>query len=362
MNVITANREFTADTSDHVLKRAMVSRGVRYILFAVGIIILVLMLWRIRDLVLVCFGGIIGAIILRGLADIIAHRCHISPCWALATTLAALAIIFGGLFWFFGNQIANEFGELQSLIPKAIAQLNTTLQGSSAGRAIIDLLKHATADSKMLSNMGVVAGSLFGALTDLSLIVFLSVYFAFSPEVYFEGFLSLITPQHRHRVRHALSDTVCVLKKWLVAQLYAMVIVGVLVGVSSTVLKIPLALVLGISAGFLEFIPVVGPIVFTIPAVLIASTHNLTSVFNVLIVYFAVQQLESNIITPLLQQRAVQVPPAVTLLALMVGGLLLGPMGVVFGIPMTVVLISLAKHLYSENGHHDLSIVSAERF
>jgi predicted PurR-regulated permease PerM len=259
-------------------------------------------------------------------------------------------------------------GELQSLLPKAITQLDATLQGSSAGRAIIDLLKHAAADSKMLSSMGVVAGSLVGGLLDLSLVVFLSVYFAFSPELYFEGLLGLIAPHRRPRIRSALSDAVSVLKKWLVAQLYAMVIIGVLVGVSSAALKIPLALLLGIFAGFLEFIPVVGPIVFTIPAVLIASTHNLASVFNVLIVYFAVQQLESNVITPLLQQRAVKVPPAVILLALVVGGLLLGPMGIIFGIPITVVLISLGKNLYlenrgtTENGDHDISIIGGPRF
>ena len=324
------------------------ARGNRYILLAISLVLLVIILWRIRDVVVVSFGGIIGAIILRGLAEPLARHAKLSETWALTLTLIYCVAVLTGLSWFFGNQTANELGEMQRLIPEALAKLTSNLQRSSAGRVVLDAIKHASADTKFLAGMGTAAGAVLGGLTELSLVIFLSVYFAFNPKEYFEGFLRLIPPANRLRLRNALTDALAALHKWLAAQVCAMIIVGVLAGVSLAILQVPLAFLLGVFAGLLEFIPVVGPVLFTIPAVLVAFTQSPTTVLYVTLVYLGIQQLESNIITPMLQRKAVQLPPAVTLLSVVTGGLLLGPTGVIFGIPLAVVGLSLVKHLYVE--------------
>jgi predicted PurR-regulated permease PerM len=112
---------------------------------------------------------------------------------------------------------------------------------------------------------------------------------------------------------------------------------------------VPLALLLGTMAALLEFVPVVGPIVFTIPGLLVAVTQGAHMVWYVLLVYVAVQQLESNILIPLLQRWAVRLPPVISLLSVLAGGLLFGVMGVVFATPAAVVVTVLVKHLYVED-------------
>lgn len=336
-------------------QHAAVSCGIRLILFTLAILVLGLALWRLRNIVLLCFGALIGALILRSLSAPLSQRFRISEAVSLSLTILVIVIFSAGFFWFFGNQTATEFAEFQRLIPTSFERLSTTINGNTAGRAVLDLLKRSAADTKTLTSMGTLAGGVVEGVTGVMLVGFLSIYFAFSPEVYASGFMRLVPKRHRLRVREALLGAMGDLKKWLVAQLYAMVIIGVLVGLSCALLKIPLALLLGVIAGFLEFIPAVGPVAFTIPAVLVALTQGPATVLKVLIVYFGVQQLESYVITPLLQQRAVKVPPAVTLLAIVVGGLLLGPMGVIFGLPMTVALISLGKRLLEDPANSDVT-------
>ncbi|MFT3867519.1 MAG: AI-2E family transporter [Nibricoccus sp.] len=326
-------------------RNAAVACGIRLILFTIAVVLLGLVLWRLRDIALLCFGALIGALILRSLAAPLIHRLGLSDAASVALTIFVVLAVSGGFILFFGNQTAAEFGEFQRLIPASFDRLNNAINGSSIGRGLIDLIKHTAADTKTLTGMGTVAGGLVEVVTEVSLVVFLSIYFAFSPNIYINGFMRLVPKRHKPRVSEALDGATTDLKKWLLAQLYAMVIIGLLVGISCAILKIPLSLLLGVFAGLLEFIPVVGPVLFVVPAVLIAFTQGPATVVKVLIVYFAMQQLESNVITPLLQQKAVKLPPAVTLLAIVAGGLLLGPRGVIFGLPLTVVLISLGKRL-----------------
>jgi predicted PurR-regulated permease PerM len=115
------------------------------------------------------------------------------------------------------------------------------------------------------------------------------------------------------------------------------------------VLGVPLALSLGVTAAILEFIPVIGPIVAAVPAILLAFSKGPEMAFYVTLIYIAVQQIESNIITPLVQRWAVRLPPVIGLLAIVACGLLFGVLGVVFAMPIAVVVMVLVKKLYVED-------------
>ncbi|MFT3781985.1 MAG: AI-2E family transporter [Nibricoccus sp.] len=322
----------------------------RHIIFAFTLLVLAIIFWRIRDVLMVTFGGIIGAIILRALAQPLAKRTRLSEAWSVIITVLLITVILCLFGWFFGNQTATELGEMQTLLPKAWDKLKEALQTSSGGRLFLNAVDHASGDAKFLTGVGFAASAMLGGLGEASLVIFLSVYFALSPSEYTEGFLSLLPPAQRERMDNALSDACAALRKWLIAQLWAMLIVGLLVGISLATLRMPLALVLGVLAGLLEFIPLVGPVLFTIPALLVASTQSVSTVWYVLIVYVGVQLLESNVITPILQRWAVRLPPAVTLLSVVIGGMLLGPTGVIYGIPLTVAGLAMLKYLYTDTG------------
>jgi predicted PurR-regulated permease PerM len=125
-----------------------------------------------------------------------------------------------------------------------------------------------------------------------------------------------------------------------------MIIVGTLIGVGLAVVGVPSALALGLIAGVAEFVPIIGPVIGAIPALLLASTESVDTVLWTLAVFVVVQQLESNLIMPIIAGRVVELPPAVGLFAVVALGILFGPLGLVLGYPLAIVIDVAVKRLY----------------
>src|SRR3954468_22181102 len=123
---------------------------------------------------------------------------------------------------------------------------------------------------------GVAKGTVtvFGGVADLVLVLFLSMYLGVNPASYRNGFLLLLPPVHRERVGHALEEAGVALRKWLMGQLGAMLMVGVLTGLGLWLVGVPLAIPLGILSGLLDFVPVIGPFAGSLPGILIAFAQG----------------------------------------------------------------------------------------
>ena len=308
-----------------------------------------LALWRVGYVVIVAFGGILMGVLLRAMAHPLRRFSKLSDHVRVGIALAVLVILVTLVSWLFGREMGGEANELRRLLPQQIANLKAWLDHSAAGRTLVDSMHQAVKDSKFLGGVGAMAFTVLGGALDALLILFLGVYLALDPKYYLEGALRLLPLRQRGHVRKALLETGEALRKWLCAQLAAMVIVGVLAGATLGILGVPLALVLGALAAVLEFIPVVGPILFGIPGVLVAFSKGPQLALYALIAYVVVQQIESNLIVPLLQQRAVKMPPVVSLLAVLVAGILFGPAGIIFAAPLAVATMALVNHLYVED-------------
>jgi predicted PurR-regulated permease PerM len=109
---------------------------------------------------------------------------------------------------------------------------------------------------------------------------------------------------------------------------------------------VPLAIPLGILSGILEFVPVVGPLVAAIPGILIAFTQSPETALYAALVYFGVQFVEGNFVMPIAQRWAVSLPPALSLIGIVGFGLLFGLMGVLFAMPLLVVVVTMIDKLY----------------
>jgi predicted PurR-regulated permease PerM len=136
------------------------------------------------------------------------------------------------------------------------------------------------------------------------------------------------------------------LKLWLGGQLLAMAAIGVLTGIGLWLLGVPVAPGLALVSALLDFVPIIGPIVSAVPAVLLAFTVGPEVALATLGLYLVVQQVESNVLQPLIQQRGVDLPPALLLFSLSGIGALFGGVGVLLAAPLTVVLYVLVKCLY----------------
>lgn len=181
------------------------------------------------------------------------------------------------------------------------------------------------------------------------LVLFTGLYLAAQPGLYRSGVILLFPKAVHDRVGETLDTMANALRQWLVGQLIAMAVVGMLTGLGLWLLGLPSALTLALIAALLEFIPLVGPIVSAVPAVLLAFTLGWSMVLSVALLYLAVQQVEGNLLIPLLQKRMVSLLPALTLVAVVVLGLLFGRPGVLFATPLTVVLLVGIKMLYVED-------------
>ena len=186
------------------------------------------------------------------------------------------------------------------------------------------------------------------AATGLILVVFLTIFFAADPEVYTGGILHLVPPAHRARATEVLATMGHSLRAWLVARSVAMVTIGVVVTASMAVIGVRASVALGVIAGLLEFVPVFGPIIGAIPALALAFLDSPEKAFAVLIVFVIIQQIEGNVLIPLLLQRAVRVPPALSLIGIGSLAMVLGILGVVIAEPLVAVSLVAVKMLYIE--------------
>lgn len=308
---------------------------------------LLYLLWTLRELVILVFGGVLAAVVFDLIAEPFQRWLRV-PRWA-ALLLAVLLVIalFAGAAVLFGGEIARQATAIRSDLPQALQSLRRWLEPLGLEEAL-----GGSGGQGLVGRIASFAMSVGSGLADVLLAVVAGVYFAAQPKLYRRGLLKLVPQDSRGKVGDALEDSGVALRRWLMGQLLAMLIVGVLTGVGLWLLGVPAALTLGLIAALFDFVPTFGPIVAAIPGVLIAFLQSPELALWTVGLYLLIQQLEGNLITPLVQQRAIDLPPALLLFALVAGGLVFGLAGVLLAAPLTVVLLVIVKRLYVREALH----------
>ncbi|HEX4024907.1 MAG TPA: AI-2E family transporter [Steroidobacteraceae bacterium] len=316
------------------------------VLIAVALAALVVVLWRVVDIFVLIFGGIVLALVLRSLMRIIQRFTPLHGRWALLVAVVALLVVMALLGLLIGSRVATEMGQLTQTLPQAWQRLLALLNHSSAGRLIMREARSQSATSGLLSHLTDVATITVGAFVDAGVILFTGLFFAVDPDLYRRGLLHLVPLSGRHDVAHAFDASIAALGHWLKGVLLSMLSIGIVTGLGLWALGIPLALSLGILSGVCEFIPYLGPILAAIPAVLVALTLGPSRALEVIVLYLAVHLFEGELLVPMIQRWAVALPPALTIIAVVVFGWLFGVLGIVFATPMAVAAVALIDALY----------------
>jgi len=170
--------------------------------------------------------------------------------------------------------------------------------------------------------------------------------------------LSMAPKPSRERLRQVMNASGRALKGWLKAQLFSMVLVGGLVTVGLSVIGVPAPLALGLFTGLAQFVPIIGPIVSAVPALLVAATGGSQMLLLTLALYVGVSQLEANLITPLVQKNVASLPVVLGIFAVVGLGTLFGPLGVLFATPLTLVIYTAVTMLYRQDVLHDEAAVA----
>ncbi|MGH8733573.1 MAG: AI-2E family transporter [Burkholderiales bacterium] len=338
------------DTAQHALV---------YVGIAVAVVVVLVFLWYAIDVVLLAFIGVLAAILLRAPADWLSTRFGLSERWSLALVGSVLLVLLVGGAALFGQGIATQALALIDRIPEIVQSFKEQLGQSELGSRAVALAESsglfAGGEGQFLGRGLGLIGSTFGAVANVLIVLFFAVFMAAQPRPYVDGLLFLVPRKRRERMREVLEEIGHVLRRWLVGQSLLAVCVALLTGIGLVLLGAPFPFALALLAGLMEFVPYIGPFVAAIPAILVAFAEGPQLALYVGLLFVGIQLAESYLLAPLVQHRAVYLPPAVILFAQVVMGVMVGALGVAVATPLAAAIMVAVSMLYVEDALGDKS-------
>ncbi|MBE9005406.1 AI-2E family transporter [Fortiea sp. LEGE XX443] len=312
----------------------------------IAIVISLYILWQIREVLLLMFAAVVLATTLNRLAKRFQHL-GMKRGFAVLLSVAIFFAIVVGFFWLIVPPFVQQFHELTYRVPQGLERFNTWLDGlktivpSQLIPYIPDLnslIEQAQpfVNRVLGSSFAFVSGSLEVVLKVLLVLVLTGMLLA-DPLAYRKVFIRVFPSFYRRRVDGILDQCENSLEGWVTGALIAMGVVGLMSVVGLSVLGVKAALALAVLAGFLNLIPNLGPTLSVVPAMAIALLDNPWKAVAVLILYFFIQQAESNLITPVVMAQQVSLLPAVTLISQLFFVTFFGFLGLFLALPLTVV-------------------------
>ena len=330
-----------------------VREGWGYGRIAVVIVMLIAIVgvaWLLTELTRL-FMLVFAAIVIATIFDAMARKLHdltrVPRGIALLLAVVALLGLFVGVFTLFGSQLVQQFDTIRQSLPPAIANVEAQLNRFGIGDQVRSLFDQGSSD---LSALATRAGSYVLAagsgVADFVLVLVGAIFLASDPAVYRRGLVMMMPQRAEGPVAQALDDASRGLRGWMIGQAVSSVVVALLTWLGLMLLGVPAAGGLGLIAGLLDVIPMVGPIVAGIPAVLLAFTVSPATALWTIVLFLIIQQIQGNFLQPMIQKQAVDVPPAVLLFAVVGAGMLFGALGVLLAAPLTVVVHVFVQRIY----------------
>jgi predicted PurR-regulated permease PerM len=325
-------------------------RRVTFILGAVLLLIAaVLVFWFEVRVLLLGFAGVILGVFLYVPSDWLARRL-IARFWLCLLGFGVLLLaLLAGCAWLVQSRVSRQVDDLQQQLPTAWGQVRHSLQQHGWGRWLVGQAqdKLESAQQANLAGPGIKVVSHTGAvLAELFVVLFVGLFLAINPQLYVRGSMRLVPRRHRRRARALFTDCGRLIWWWLIGQLLAMAFIGIVTGVTVWLLGLPMALTLGLLAAVLNFIPNFGPLAAAVPAVLLALVQGPMTAAWVALAYTGIQLLQNHVVTPLVQQEAVKLPPVVMILAQVFMYYWAGLLGMALAPPLAALVILLVQKLY----------------
>ena len=375
-------------------RRGWPTRDVLRILAIIaGFYVALQVLWVGRPVVLLTFLGVLFGVALAAGVDWLERKRVPRGVGAVLIVLA-----FGGILVGIGAatapSITGQLRELKTQLPEAIGKIQQWVQDRQAGvNQVLEQVAPQRADSGSAEDtagardqgggreegaepgqtgepkegaakqpslgqglggqVGGIAQHLFGffsstlaVLGGIILILFVAIFVAIDARTYQDGLMHLFPHEARPRAREVLSATGATLRRWLFTQFISMLVVGALTAVVLLILDVKAAIALGIIAGILEFIPFAGPLIASIPAIAMGFLDGPEKALYVTLAYVVIQQVESNILYPLLMKKSLELPPVLTIFTQGVLAIVFGFIGLLVAVPLLAAAMVPIKMLY----------------
>ena len=334
----------------------------------IALIISILILWNLKEILILFFASIIIAMAICTLTGKIQDFFHL-PRWAsLGMTLISIVLISSISIVIIIPQFSSEFQELINQIPSAISKLwdlavnsffdfaeiiykdnipNLADRSLSTNKLSIipDGVTLANGVTDSIKKLISLAGNVGIGIIQLIFIISVSLMITLQPNAYREVAILLVPSFYRRRARTILLICGNSLSNWMSGVLLSSICVAILVSIGLYLLGIKLVIANAVIAGVLNIIPNVGPTISTIFPISVALLDTPWKSLAVLGLYILIQNIESYIITPSIMQKQVKLLPGLTITAQFIFTIIFGPLGLLLAIPMAVVIQVFVKEI-----------------
>lgn len=357
----------------------------RAVALTTGFLLALRLLWVAREVFLTAFLGVLFGLAVGAGADrLTRYRIPRGMGAALIVFATIGALVLTGVI--IAPTLQEQATELRQRIPEAVDRLEAWMDerpglagmflGGSSVTARRDTAAHAAARAESVAvaidttsaqhvptlrqriseQLGGVTRYFFPFLSStiavfggLFLIIVLSVYVGADPGSYRLGLMALFPPEARPRAAIVLARVSTVLRKWLVTQMIAMLVIFAVTTIALLILRVNAAVALGVIAGILEFIPTIGPILSAVPGVAMGFLDSPEKALSVAFAYLIIQQVEGHLLIPILMKEGMDLPPALTIVTQAVMALLFGFIGLMVAVPLLAAVIVPIKMLYMQS-------------
>jgi predicted PurR-regulated permease PerM len=342
--------------------------------------------WYSAGTLFLIFAGILFGVFLNALAEMLRKVIGGPHGMRLAVVCVFLTALFSGVVVLGGATIASQASALSSTIKSQVGNVKAFLEERGIDTSFMNFDSKSVASaasnaasaensppaqdrdttptkapsafpsagaiasgtSAVLGQTFKVLSGVFEALGNIFVVIFLGLLFAAQPSLYRRGILSFVPAKHGHEAKRLIDDLSETLQRWLLGQLATMGSLFAVTAVGLTLIGIPGALVLGFVTGLLSFIPTVGAVIAGGLIVLASLGSGLTAILSSIGLYLFIQFLEGNILTPLIQRHAIEIPPATLFAAQIFLGVLFGLWGLALALPLIAIIKVVLRHVYKE--------------
>lgn len=331
--------------------------------------------WYSSATLLLLFSGILFGVFLTALSNELSRILPLGQVTRLVLVCLFLTGLFSTVIYLGGATIAQQAQALSATLRSQVDRVkgfaerhgvdtsmlnfnnvsagNGDSEGSGKTTGLPNLPSASTiasGTSAIVAQTWKIVVALFDVFGNIFVIVLLGLLLAAQPQLYRNGTLAFVPRRYKHKAASLLDDTGETLRRWLLGQLMTMGALFIITSIGLSLLGIPGALVLGFLVGLLSFIPNVGAVIAGALIVLASLGSGLAAVAGAFGIYLLVQFLEGNILTPLIQRQAIEIPPATLFGAQIFLGFLFGLWGLALALPMIAVIKVTLRHVYEAYG------------
>jgi predicted PurR-regulated permease PerM len=332
-----------AEVNDPIIRQEL-KRASAWAMVAIGAILI----WQLAQPILLIVAGVVFAALLDLGTKLLGRFLPIARGWRLMIVVLLILAGIAGTVLMAGLEIAAQAGELRETLTVQFAALIDWLNGFGLTREGIDLSDVLRQVLGSVGSLTSAIGSAIGGIATLFLIMVIGLFVAIEPNIYDRGIQWMLPKGSRPEFRKTTTRMLVTLQRLLAGRILGMIFEGFLTWLLLTIAGVPMALLLGIIAGLLAFIPNIGAFITGVLMVAVGLSDSPESGMWAFIIYLVVQTFDGYVVVPMVAKRTVDLPPALTLSAQILFAALFGIIGLALADP----LVAMTKAALERRSEH----------